>query len=92
MAAAITATSTSEPLVPVTVSGTGFSATTDYVVKISGPSGDVGYKNIKSDGSGAFSFTFVPQIVGLHTFDARPLTETLGTTTPAATVTGKVKR
>ena len=92
MAAAITATSASEPYVPVTVAGTGFSASTDYVVKMTDPQGGVGYKNIKTDGSGAFSYTVVPQYVGNYTYDARPLTETLGTTTPAASATGKVKK
>ena len=92
MAAAITATSVAEPLVPVTVAGTGFSATTDYVVRMTDPQGHTGYKSIKSDGSGAFSYVIVPQTVGTYTFDARPLAETTGTTTPAATVSGKVKR
>ena len=92
MAAAITATNAAEPLLSVTVSATGLANSTAYVVKITNPHGDIGYKNVTSDGSGAFSFTYVPQAVGVTTYDVRPLAETNGTTTAAATVQGKVKK
>src|SRR5260370_953112 len=81
MAAAITATTIAEPFLPMTVSGTGFAAATAYVVKMTDPQGWNGYKNVTTDGSGAFSYTIVPQDVGAFVFDARPLTEMMGPTT-----------
>ena len=94
MAAAVSVSpaNVAEPLVPMTVSGSGFAATTDYVVKVTTPQGHVRTVNVKSDGSGAFSFIHVPTEVGTSTFDARPLAETNGTTTAAATVQAKVRK
>lgn len=88
MAAALTfSSSTPAENKDVTVNGTGFSATTSYVLTITMPNG-TRLVQVTSDGSGAFSHSFsVNAHFGTIKVDARPLTEHLGTTTATATAT-----
>lgn len=91
MAASITATKVSEPLVPMTVTGSGFAALTNYWIITTDPNGHRNIQRLKTDGSGAFSFKLVPQTVGAFTFDARPDTEFNGSTAPVASTTSRAK-
>jgi hypothetical protein len=74
-----------------TVTGTGFTASTPYIVTALMPSGFTTRIEVTSDGSGGFSFPFVFQARGTVTFSARPATEWTGTTTAAATATATVQ-
>jgi hypothetical protein len=85
MTAAIVVTSGTQAFMPWVLTGTGFSNSTAYVVDVTGPTG-VSRKNVTSDGSGGFTVTHVPQNAGSLTVAVRPLAETLGTTTAAATI------
>jgi hypothetical protein len=91
MAASITATKVSEPLVPMTITGSGFAASTNYWVTVTDPQGHRNITRLKTDGSGAFSYKYVPQAVGSFTFEARPDVEFSGATTPVATTTSRAK-
>jgi hypothetical protein len=91
MAAAITATAVSEPLVPITVTGTGFAATTAYWISTKDPNGHTNIKRLITDGSGGFTFKLVPQTVGAFTFEARPDVEFSGKTVATASTTSRAK-
>ena len=70
MSAALALTLGSAPLTVTTVSGTGFSNSTAYDVKIASPGGQVRVVTVTSDGSGNFTTTFVPQGRGTYTVNA----------------------
>ena len=84
-AVSVSATNTSR-LSAVTVSLTGFSATTAYTVKCIRPSG-TGLVGVTPDGSGAASFVYTASEAGTTTVEVRPAAEHMGTTTAAATTT-----
>jgi hypothetical protein len=91
VAAAITATKTSEPLAPITVTGSGFAANTPYWITIKDPMGHTNLTRLNSDGTGAFTFKYVPQTPGAFTVEARPDVEFKGTTTATASTTTRAK-
>jgi hypothetical protein len=86
MAAAMTITSASEPRVALTLSGTGLSASTTYIVTVTRPSGHTRLIEVTTDGAGAFSASVVPNSRGQVICSARPAAEHNGTTIAAATV------
>jgi hypothetical protein len=69
----------------VTVNGSGFTASTAYVCTVTDPTGGKTQIGVTSNGSGNFSFTYVPQANGSVTVDVRPQTEFMGMTSAAAT-------
>lgn len=85
MAAALTLTAGNAPLTNATVSGTGFTALTDYDVLILRPGGFTTTRTVTSDGAGAFSFTITPQGRGNYVVNAY-----LHTPVSAATVTTSI--
>ena len=70
-----------------TITGSGFSASTSYVLTITDPGGGTSHPVVKSDGAGAFTYPWVVTEPGTFTVDVRPLTEHTGTTSATATVT-----
>jgi hypothetical protein len=71
----------------ITITGSAFSNATAYRLQITDPAGGSTYRDVLSDGSGAFTTTYVPQATGTLTVTARPTTEYTGTTAAAATGT-----
>ncbi len=87
MSAAVTLTQAPRAGTTVTVTGTGFTAGTAYVLTIVGPTGTI-QRTVTSDGSGNFTDTFVANAnFGTYTCSVRPQTEHKGTTSASATPT-----
>lgn len=88
MTAALAVTSpVAEPFVSCTLTGSGFTAATAYILTVLTPSGQTRRIEVTSDGSGAFTAQLIPQTRGTLTVAARPRSEWEGTTTAAATAT-----
>lgn len=80
MVAALAANTTSPKAhQSVTITGTGFAATTDYTLLIKYPS-STGKVSVTSNGSGGFAVTVVAPEAGALTVEARPTAEHNGTT------------
>jgi hypothetical protein len=78
---------TAKALQPVAVNITGGAASTQYGVTIGHTTGGKQIVVVQTDGTGAASFTHVPQGAGKVTVDVRPITEHTATTTAAASAT-----
>ena len=61
----------------VTVSATGLTATTAYVATTSTPMGHVQTNKFTTDGTGAATFTIVPQSAGTYSVSVAPATSTV---------------
>lgn len=91
MAVVLAATSLSERFGTMTITGTGLTAATDYIVSFAAPGGSRNGKiEVTTDGAGAFTTSIAPQARGTFTFFVRPASEYNGTTTALGTTTAAV--
>ena len=65
----------------VTMTGAGFSASTDHVVSVATPDGGADPSTVTTDGSGAFTFSWTPNTTGSHSVTATPVGVLAATTT-----------
>jgi hypothetical protein len=71
----------------VTITGSAFTATSPFRLQIFDPTGGSTFRDVLSDGSGAFTTSYLPQGLGPLTVTARPVAEFTGSTAAQATAT-----
>ena len=88
MAAALAVSAHGGSREKATVTGSGLSATTAYSLVITEADGSTTTRPVTSDGSGAFTFTYVPQGPGTVTYSLNAATPTV----VVATVSGSTRK